>query len=105
MRKLFLLFLVMVTSLMTGLVWASDSIAGGEITGNITQVKYCMYFLCVAVAAIFGTKAQSKTAIVALEGIARNPAASEKIFVPLILSLALIESLIIFTFSTIFVIK
>lgn len=53
--------------------------------------------LGLALAAFGGTMAQGRTASAALEGIARNPAASGKLLVPLVLSLALIESLIIFT--------
>jgi F-type H+-transporting ATPase subunit c len=44
-----------------------------------------------------GAIAQSITARVALEGTARNPEASGKLFVPMILALALIESLVLFT--------
>ncbi|MBI2646392.1 MAG: ATP synthase F0 subunit C, partial [Deltaproteobacteria bacterium] len=39
---------------------------------------------------------QGKAAASALEGIARNPGASDKIFVPMIIGLALIESLVIY---------
>ena len=53
---------------------------------------------CIAFAAavIGGTYAQGKAASVALEGIARNPAAADKLQTPMILALALIESLVIF---------
>ena len=60
------------------------------------------YFIAVALAAFGGTKAQSLAASTALEGMARNPSAAEKLFVPLILSLALIESLVVFTIATTF---
>lgn len=52
--------------------------------------------LCIALAAFGGALAQGKTAATALEGIARNPAASGKILIPMILGLALIESLVIY---------
>ncbi len=52
--------------------------------------------LCIALAAFGGAIAQGKTAATALEGIARNPAASGKILIPMILGLALIESLVIY---------
>jgi F-type H+-transporting ATPase subunit c len=52
--------------------------------------------LCIALAAFGGALAQGKTASTALEGIARNPAASGKILIPMILGLALIESLVIY---------
>lgn len=53
-------------------------------------------FLGLGLAAIGGALAQSRVASAALEGIARNPQASDKIFTPLILSLAFIESLVIY---------
>lgn len=40
--------------------------------------------------------AQGKTASAALEGLARNPGAYDKVFVPFILGMALIESLALF---------
>jgi F-type H+-transporting ATPase subunit c len=49
-----------------------------------------------ALAIIAGTMSQSKAAAAALEGIARNPAAADKLFVPMLLSLAFIESLVLF---------
>jgi F-type H+-transporting ATPase subunit c len=39
---------------------------------------------------------------VALEGIARNPGAADKLFTPMLLALALMESLVIFTLVSIF---
>lgn len=41
---------------------------------------------------------QSKAASAALDGIARNPASAKPIFVPLLLSLALMEALVLFAF-------
>ena len=66
--------------------------------------KAPFYFLAMAIAAFGGTRAQSNAASVALEGMARNPAAADKLFVPMILGLALMESLVIFTLITIFLI-
>jgi F-type H+-transporting ATPase subunit c len=50
-----------------------------------------------AIAAFGGAISQGRTAATALDGIARNPGASGKIFVPMILGLALIESLVIYS--------
>ncbi|MCB9094746.1 MAG: ATP synthase F0 subunit C [Halobacteriovoraceae bacterium] len=61
--------------------------------------------LCIALAAIGGAFAQGRAASVALEGIARNPAASDKLFTPMIIALALIESLVIYAFVIAFMIK
>ena len=54
--------------------------------------------LGVGLAAFGAASGQGKAAAAALEGIARNPAAGGKMLVPLVLSLALMESLVIFSF-------
>jgi F-type H+-transporting ATPase subunit c len=54
--------------------------------------------LAIGLAALGGALGQAKTAAAALEGIARNPAAQPKIFTPMIIGLALIESLVIYAF-------
>lgn len=59
--------------------------------------------LAIGVAAFGGAIAQGKTASSALDGIARNPAASGKVFVPMIIGLALIESLVLYAFVIAFV--
>lgn len=59
--------------------------------------------LCIAIAAFGGALGQGRTAQAALEGIARNPAAQGKIFVPMIIGLALIESLVLYAFVIAFV--
>ena len=61
--------------------------------------------LAIAIAAFGGALAQGKAAAAALEGIARNPAAADKLFVPMIIGLALIESLVIYAFVIAFLIK
>jgi len=53
--------------------------------------------LCISLASCVGTLAQSSVARAALEGMARNPEVSGKVFVPMILALALIESLVLFS--------
>ncbi|AFX99723.1 ATP synthase F0 subunit C [Bdellovibrio bacteriovorus] len=52
--------------------------------------------LAISISVFAGAMAQGKTASTALEGIARNPAASGKLLIPMILGLALIESLVIY---------
>ena len=54
--------------------------------------------LAIGLAAFGGALGQGKTAVAALEGIARNPAARDKIFIPMIIGLALIESLVLYAF-------
>jgi F-type H+-transporting ATPase subunit c len=52
--------------------------------------------LAIGVAAAGGAIGQGRAAAAALEGIARNPQASGKLFTPMIIGLALIESLVIY---------
>ena len=54
--------------------------------------------IMMGLAVLGGTLGQSKAAASALDGIARNPAAAGKFLGPLILSLALMESLVLFAF-------
>ncbi|MGE4232117.1 MAG: ATP synthase F0 subunit C [Bacteriovoracia bacterium] len=59
--------------------------------------------LAIGIAAFGGALGQGKAAAAALDGIARNPSASGKIFVPMIIGLALIESLVLYAFVIAFV--
>ena len=52
--------------------------------------------LGLGLAALGGALGQGRAAAAALDGIARNPNASDKIFQPMIIGLALIESLVIY---------
>ena len=52
--------------------------------------------LAIGLTGLGGALGQGRAAGSALEGIARNPQASGKIFVPMIVGLALIESLVIY---------
>jgi F-type H+-transporting ATPase subunit c len=47
--------------------------------------------------------AQGKIGAAALEGIARNPGAAKNIFTPMLLSLAFVETLVLFTFLMIII--
>ena len=76
--------------------FASEN-AGGSDWRNL-------YFIAMGIAAFGGTTAQSKAAAAALKGIARNPSAVDKIQTPMILALALMESLVIFTLISVFLI-
>lgn len=59
--------------------------------------------IAIGLAVLGGTSAQGKAAASALEGMARNPGASDKMFTPFILALALIESLVILAFLVSFI--
>jgi F-type H+-transporting ATPase subunit c len=59
----------------------------------------------IAIAALGGTLAQGRATAAALEGISRNPGASAKIQTPMILGLALIESIVLFAFVIAFLLQ
>lgn len=80
-------------------VFAQDAAAASSNSGMIAIGAA----IAIGLAVFGGTAAQGKAASAALEGMARNPAASDKLFTPLILSLALIESLVILAFLVAFV--
>ena len=77
---------------------------GSESGLSENSVKYIAYFFAMAIASFGGTAAQSAAASVALEGIARNPSAADKLLTPMILGLALMESLVIFVLISVFLV-
>jgi F-type H+-transporting ATPase subunit c len=68
-----------------------------EYTTNNYGITALAAALCLALTAIAGVLSQGMVATTALTGTARNPDASQKIFITMILSLALIESLVLFS--------
>lgn len=60
--------------------------------------------IAIGIAAFGGALGQGKAISAALEGISRNPGASPKIQTPMIIGLALIESLVIYAFVISFMI-
>ncbi len=80
-------------------VFAQETAAASNNSGMIAIASA----LAIGIAVFAGTSAQGKAAAAALEGMARNPAAADKLFTPLILALALIESLVILAFLVAFV--
>ncbi len=59
----------------------------------------------IAIAAVGGAIAQGRAAASALEGIARNPEAAGKVVTPMIIALALIESLVIYALVIAFLLQ
>ena len=86
------------TTLASVLALANDGAANGN--SGLVAIGSA---IAIGLAVYGGTSAQGKAAAAALEGMARNPAASDKLFTPLILSLALIESLVILAFLVAFI--
>ncbi len=61
--------------------------------------------VAIGVAAFGGGLGQGRAVASALDGIARNPSASDRIFTPMIIGLALIESLVIYGLVIAFILQ
>lgn len=70
---------------------------GGGLDSSVKSMIALSCGLGIAIAAFGGALGQGKAAAAAIEGIARNPGAYQKVFTPMILGLALIESLVIYS--------
>lgn len=88
----------MTVFLASGIAFANEAAAaaGAAASDGRGLVALAAAF-AISFAAIAGTTAQGRAAANALDGIARNPGAAGPMFLPLILALALIESLVIFS--------
>lgn len=79
---------------------ASQVFAAEEVvTGSSELAKFGLAIgagLGLGIAAALGALGQSRAVASAMEGISRNPNASDRMFLPLILGLVFIESLVIY---------
>lgn len=94
-----------ITALASAAAFAQEAVAEHAASGNtgVAGLVAIGAGIAIGLAVFGGTQAQGKAAASALEGLARNPAAGDKLFTPLILSLALIESLVILAFLVAFI--
>lgn len=74
---------------------AADEVKG--LDASVKQMIALAAGLGISIAAFGGALGQGKGIAAALEGIARNPGASGKIVTPMIIGLAMIESLVIYS--------
>lgn len=84
---------------------AQEAAASPAAGGNYKLGLALAAGLGMGLAALGGALGQGKAASAALEGIARNPEAGGKLFVPMILCLVFIESLVLFTFAICFILQ
>ena len=100
-------FINKVATVMGVLLFAIPALAEGDVPhfalnalndGNFLGLMGLGAGVGVGLAAAGAGMGQGRAASAALDGIARNPSATGKMFVPLVLSLALMESLVIFSF-------
>ena len=89
-------------------IWAASAFAQTGAADNEFTMKGMIALgagLGIGIAAFGGAIGQGYAAAAALEGIARNPQAAGKLFTPLILGLALIESLVIYALIITFLLQ
>ena len=101
MKKLCVVIMLMgiFLGLSTGLALATEG-AAAAAGGLDSQVKAMIALAAgigLGIAALGGALGQGKAVAAALEGIGRNPGASGKIITPMIIGLAMIESLVIYS--------
>ena len=98
MKKISTSLTVMFLTSLPTLAMASEAAASGG-GGENYMMKFALAIatgLAIGIAAFGGALGQGRAAAAALEGIARNPGAAGKIVTPMIIGLALIESLVIY---------
>jgi F-type H+-transporting ATPase subunit c len=97
--------LFVISALMTLLVvgTAMAQTGGAAPANNGTNLKLLAPF-AVGIAAFGGALGDGRAIAGACEGTARNPGAGGRIFTMLLLGLALIETLVLFTFLTLFLV-
>jgi F-type H+-transporting ATPase subunit c len=103
-KKKLALVVSSVTALISSTAFAQEGAAGG-VGANAFDVQAAAALgagLAIALAALGGALGQGRAAAAALEGISRNPGAAPRIQTPMILGLALIESLVLFAFAVSF---
>ncbi len=82
--------------LFPAMAFAADDAAANKYSANAWLAGGAALAICVA--ALGGTLSQGRATAAALEGISRNPGAAARIQTPMILGLALIESLVLLSF-------
>jgi len=102
MKRINKWFLSALVFMVSAGAFASDAAQTAVADSDKSWLKMLAAGLTITAAAIGGAMAQGKTASIALEAIGRNPSAQNKIFVPMIVALALIESLVIYALVVVF---
>ncbi len=106
LKKKLALFAAIVTGVVTApaIALAQGSAAATNQNDTNSWLAAAAAF-AIAIAALGGTLGQGRATSAALEGIARQPSAAPRIQTPMILGLALIESLVLFAFVIAFMLQ
>lgn len=92
-----------ITTLGTSPAFAAEGAASNEF--DMKAMAAISAGIAIGLAVLGGATGQGRAAAAALEGISRNPGAAPRIQTPMILGLALIESLVLFAFVIAFLLQ
>jgi F-type H+-transporting ATPase subunit c len=97
MKKFLTIFMLLgiLVCISGGIAMAAEPTAG--LDSQVKQMVALAAGFGIAIAAFGGAIGQARSIASALDGIARNPGASGKIVTPMIIGLAMIESLVIYS--------
>jgi F-type H+-transporting ATPase subunit c len=93
------------TTLISSSAFAQEAAAAGAAGSGGSAMAALGAGFAVGLAVLGGGLGQGRAAAAALEGISRNPGAAPRIQTPMILGLALIESLVLFAFFIAFLLQ
>jgi len=93
------------TVLVPALAFAQNAAAAASNKNDASSWLALAAGLAIGLAAPGGTPSQGRATAAALEGISRNPGAADRIQTPMILGLALIESLVLLAFVVAFLLQ
>ena len=96
MKKISMFLGILITGFVS-FAFAAEEGGAAVLSDNVKMFAALAAGLGIAIAAGLGALGQGKVAAAALDGIARNPNAAPKMFTPMIIGLALIETLVIYT--------
>lgn len=83
---------------------AEEGMAAASSSGNGGYIALAAG-LVIGIAALGGALGQGRIGAAAMDGIARNPQAAKAMFVPMIVGLALVESLVIYALVIAFILQ
>jgi F-type H+-transporting ATPase subunit c len=95
-KKYLSLATALTATLVSGAAFAQQGPAGADVGGSAAAAIGAG--IAIGLAVLGGGLGQGRTAAAALEGISRNPGAAARIQTPMIIGLALIESLVLLAF-------
>lgn len=101
-KKKLALMVASLTTLFTSSAFAQDAAANKFSAQSMAALGAG---IAIGLAVLGGGLGQGKAAAAALEGISRNPGAAARIQTPMILGLALIESLVLFAFAVAYLLQ